>query len=145
MKSDLSSAFVNVSGHEYLHFGGIHMEIVILLLIVGAGGLTLWGLVALARGILQALAAPTGGAAQNNNAVSDDLDGMNNGDYYNGPHGYSPMTGYPETQYGAELRFTWHSFSSTNPLTSKNKIKSTKTVSDTDSAPGYPTASKLYS
>jgi hypothetical protein len=29
------------------------------------------------------------------------LDGMNNGDYYNGPHGYSPMTGYPETQYGS--------------------------------------------
>jgi hypothetical protein len=30
-----------------------------------------------------------------------DADGMNPGDYYNGPHGYSPMTGYPETQYGS--------------------------------------------
>lgn len=32
---------------------------------------------------------------------ADQIDGMNNGDYYNGPHGYSPMTGYPETQYGS--------------------------------------------
>ena len=35
--------------------------------------------------------------------ASDDIDGMNNGDYYNGPHGYSAMTGYPETQYGSDF------------------------------------------
>ena len=28
-------------------------------------------------------------------------DGMNEGDYHSGPHGYSPGTAYPETQYGS--------------------------------------------
>jgi hypothetical protein len=28
-------------------------------------------------------------------------DGMNEGDYHSGPHGYSPNTAYPETQYGS--------------------------------------------
>ena len=79
------------------------MEIATLLLLVGGGALILWGLLAFVRGIGQALVAPTGGAAQNNNAVSDYLDGMNNGDYYNGPHGYSSMTGYTETQYGSDF------------------------------------------
>lgn len=83
--------------------GGTDMEIATLLLLVGGGALILWGLLAFVRGIGQALVAPTGGAAQNNNAVSDYLDGMNNGDYYNGPHGYSSMTGYTETQYGSDF------------------------------------------
>lgn len=26
---------------------------------------------------------------------------MNQGDYHSGPHGYSPSTAYPETQYGS--------------------------------------------
>ena len=26
---------------------------------------------------------------------------MNEGDVHSGPHGYSPMTAYPETQYGS--------------------------------------------
>lgn len=28
-------------------------------------------------------------------------DGMNEGDYHSGPHGYSPGIAYPETQYGS--------------------------------------------
>ena len=28
-------------------------------------------------------------------------DYMNQGDYHSGPHGYSPGTAYPETQYGS--------------------------------------------
>jgi hypothetical protein len=27
--------------------------------------------------------------------------GMNDGDFHSGPHGYSPNTAYPETQYGS--------------------------------------------
>jgi hypothetical protein len=26
---------------------------------------------------------------------------MNEGDYHSGPHGYSPNTAYPDTEYGA--------------------------------------------
>lgn len=32
---------------------------------------------------------------------SDEVDGMNEGDYHSGVHGYSPNTAYPETQYGS--------------------------------------------
>jgi hypothetical protein len=28
---------------------------------------------------------------------------MNEGDYHSGPHGYSPNTEYPETQYGSSF------------------------------------------
>jgi hypothetical protein len=31
----------------------------------------------------------------------DEIDGMNDGDYHSGIHGYSPNTAYPETQYGS--------------------------------------------
>jgi len=84
--------------------------IVVILLLVGGGGLILWGLLAFVRGIGQALAAPPRSSVQNSNSASDEIDGMNNGDYYNGPHGYSPMTGYPETQYGSgfEDEAEWH-------------------------------------
>jgi hypothetical protein len=32
---------------------------------------------------------------------SDEIDGMNEGDYHSGIHGYSPNTAYPDTQYGS--------------------------------------------
>jgi hypothetical protein len=32
---------------------------------------------------------------------ADVIDGMNEGDYHSGVHGYSPNTAYPETQYGS--------------------------------------------
>jgi hypothetical protein len=35
--------------------------------------------------------------------VSQDLGGMDEGDYHSGPHGYSPNTAYPETQYGSNF------------------------------------------
>lgn len=28
---------------------------------------------------------------------------MNQGDFHSGPHGYSPNTAYPETQYGSDF------------------------------------------
>lgn len=39
----------------------------------------------------------SGGSSTNSSKIST---GMNEGDYHNGPHGYSPMTSYPNTQYG---------------------------------------------
>lgn len=32
--------------------------------------------------------------------ASDDIDGMNNGDYYNGPGGYHATDGYENSHYG---------------------------------------------
>ena len=48
--------------------------------------------------------APRPDASAANRAVvvpADDIDGMNEGDYHSGIHGYSANTAYPETQYGS--------------------------------------------
>ena len=34
-------------------------------------------------------------------AGRDHVDGMNEGDYHSGTHGYSPNTAYPNTEYGS--------------------------------------------
>jgi hypothetical protein len=79
------------------------MEALIGILLFVGFGLIVWGAIAFVVGIMRLIfspvAASTQAAVPQNN--SDMIDGMNNGDYYNGPHGYSPMTGYPETQYGS--------------------------------------------
>lgn len=65
-------------------------------------GLISWGFITFVIGIGKALKTPpVTGTARKPTSATDEIDGMNNGDYYNGPHGYSPMTGYPETQYGS--------------------------------------------
>ena len=62
-------------------------------------GLAIWFVIALVRALLRPYtAAPSGVPFVDPDA---DADGMNPGDYYNGPHGYSPMTGYPGSQYGS--------------------------------------------
>lgn len=75
------------------------MDVFIGLLVFGVAGLIIWGFIAILIGFAKAISNPA--PPQNYTPASDDIDGMNNGDYYNGPHGYSPMTGYPETQYGS--------------------------------------------
>lgn len=72
--------------------GGIAASLICLVLIG-------WFMVLLVRG----LAGSTSGRRSVPGAPDPDADadGMNPGDYYNGPHGYSPMTGYPQTQYGS--------------------------------------------
>ena len=75
------------------------MDVFIGLLVFGVAGLIIWGFFAILIGFAKAISNPT--PPQNYTPASDDIDGMNNGDYYNGPHGYSAMTGYPETQYGS--------------------------------------------
>lgn len=73
---------------------------IVLLVIFGVGlVLILWFVIALSVALLR----PVAGRSSPRSVVDPDVDadGMNPGDYYNGPHGYSPMTGYPETQYGS--------------------------------------------
>jgi len=73
---------------------------VILLGVFGAGlALIIWFMVALYRGASNP--RPIARTTRRYVDLDADADGMNPGDYYNGPHGYSPMTGYPETQYGS--------------------------------------------
>lgn len=72
------------------------LSIFIGLVLLAGVVLIIWGFFAFIKAIFS---GP--GVQQTENKQSDDIDGMNNGDYYNGPHGYSPMTGYPETQYGS--------------------------------------------
>lgn len=76
------------------------MDILIGLLLFGGAALIIWGFFAFIFAIGKAVSTPAPRTTSPKPA-SDDIDGMNNGDYYNGPHGYSPMTGYPETQYGS--------------------------------------------
>lgn len=86
------------------------METIVLLILLGGGGLIVWGFIAFIRGIGQALVEPPATSGEFSSSPSDEIDGMNNGDYYNGPHGYSPITGYPETQYGSgfDEDTEWH-------------------------------------
>lgn len=77
------------------------METVAGLIIFGGLGLVTWGVIAFLVAIFRSPASKTTHYDTNKQSNSDTIDGMNNGDYYSGPHGYSPMTGYPETQYGS--------------------------------------------
>lgn len=108
------------------------MEWIMLGILAGALWLTVWAVRSLFRGIFGsshksrsgsassgvASAAVAGagiatGAAFGTGAIrdaSDEIDGMNEGDYHSGPGGYSPNTAYPETQYGSgfDEDAAWH-------------------------------------
>jgi hypothetical protein len=79
--------------------GTIIGTIAVLGVLAGVLALVIWFLVAFCRAVL----GPSPSVRTTRHYVDPDADadGMNPGDYYNGPHGYSPMTGYPETQYGS--------------------------------------------
>ena len=81
------------------------MDIFLGLVLIGGLVLIIWGFFAFLFAIGRALSGTPRTASpvtrSTSATASDEIDGMNNGDYYNGPHGYSPMTGYPETQYGS--------------------------------------------
>jgi hypothetical protein len=77
------------------------MEFIAGILLIFGLALIIWGFIAFIRGIGKLLSSPSPQPRRPLTPASDEIDGMNNGDYYNGPHGYSPMTGYPETQYGS--------------------------------------------
>ena len=75
------------------------MEIIVVLMLIGGVALIIWGLLLFLRAIGRSISSPS--PRSRAASISDEIDGMNNGDYYNGPHGYTPMTGYPQTQYGS--------------------------------------------
>ena len=83
------------------------MDIFLGLVLIGGLVLIIWGFFAFLFAVGRALSGTTRTASpvtrSTTATASDEIDGMNNGDYYNGPHGYSPMTGYPETQYGSRF------------------------------------------
>ena len=72
------------------------MEIVAGIIVVVALGLGIWFLVFMVRlifgGAMRAVQSPT-----NTTAMTADEEG----NVHSGPHGYSPNTAYPETQYGS--------------------------------------------
>lgn len=88
--------------------GGMIMETIVVLMLIGGLALIIWGLLLFVRAIGRSISpqSPPPWSASS----SDELDGMNYGDYYNGPNGYSSMTGYPETQYGSgfDEDAEWH-------------------------------------
>ena len=75
------------------------MDVLLVIVILGVFALVIWGFFAFIFAIGRTISTPR--EPSTTQQASDDIDGMNNGDYYNGPYGYSPMTGYPETQYGS--------------------------------------------
>jgi hypothetical protein len=72
------------------------MEIVAGIIVVVALGLGIWFLVFMVRlifgGAMRAVQSPT-----NTTTMTADEEG----NVHSGPHGYSPNTAYPETQYGS--------------------------------------------
>ncbi len=84
------------------------METIVLLMLIGGVALITWGLLLFVRAIGRSISSPS--PRSRVASTSDEIDGMNNGDYYNGPHGYTPMTGYPQTQYGSgfDEDAEWH-------------------------------------
>ena len=79
------------------------MNMFFALVIIGGVVRIIWVFLAILFAIGRALSGTASPVTRSttNTTASDEIDGMKNGDYYNGPHGYSPMTGYPETQYGS--------------------------------------------
>ena len=72
------------------------LALIVLLLLLGGLVLICIGVVAFARAVLSPLQTGNGSAS------SDDIDGMNEGDYHNGPGGYQAMSSYPDSYYGED-------------------------------------------
>ena len=79
------------------------MEFIAGFLLIAGIGAAAWGVIYFFVAIVKAMFTPPppGSTQVSPSNDGDNIDGMNNGDYYSGPHGYSAMTGYPETQYGS--------------------------------------------
>lgn len=73
------------------------MEFVVLVVLLGGISLIAWGVIAFIRALVSPSPNPQPARKSED---SDDLDGMNEGYYHDGPNGYSPMTSYPNSYYG---------------------------------------------
>jgi hypothetical protein len=72
------------------------MEIVAGIIVVVALGLGIWFLVFMVRLIFGGAASAVQAPAETTGMTAED-----EGNVHSGPHGYSPNTAYPETQYGS--------------------------------------------
>lgn len=73
--------------------------IVVILFLAGILAV-LYGAVKFFAAIVSPSARPTYTSSRPADSA-DEIDGMNEGDIHSGPHGYSPNTAYPQTQYGS--------------------------------------------
>lgn len=84
------------------------MELFAVLFVLCVAFLVCWGAIT----FLRALFTPNQQTAFRSvtQGDPDDLDGMNEGYYHDGPNGYSAMTAYPQTQYGSgfDEDADWH-------------------------------------
>lgn len=70
------------------------LALIVLLVLLGGVFLICIGIVAFARALL----SPRKSEAVSTS--SDDIGGMNEGDYHNGPGGYQPLSPYRQSHYG---------------------------------------------
>jgi hypothetical protein len=77
------------------------MEIVAGIIIVVALGLGIWFLVFLLRLIFGGAARSVQSPNGREPTATTGMTGAEEGNVHSGPHGYSPNTAYPETQYGS--------------------------------------------
>jgi hypothetical protein len=72
------------------------LALFVLLLLLGGAVLICVGIITFVRAVLSPLQS---GA---NPTSRDEIDGMNEGDYHNGPGGYQAMSSYPDSYYGGD-------------------------------------------
>ena len=68
------------------------------LIFLAGGGFVVWAVFAFLRALSRAPHYSTSRSASH--AAGDEIDGMNNGDYYNSPGGYHATGGYQNSFYG---------------------------------------------
>jgi len=71
------------------------MDIFIFLLVAG---IVIWGIIRFYPIVMKDDSQPAQRRPKTNTFQPEQMD---QGDYHSGPHGYSPNTAYPETQYGS--------------------------------------------
>jgi hypothetical protein len=68
------------------------------IMVLGALVLAGWIIIGFFKILMNISARPT--STRSTTDASDEIDGMNNGDYYNGPGGYHATGGYENSFYG---------------------------------------------
>ena len=71
---------------------------IITIMVLGALVLAGWIIFGFFKILMNISARPT--STRSPRDASDEIDGMNNGDYYNGPGGYHATGGYEKSLYG---------------------------------------------
>jgi hypothetical protein len=75
-------------------------SVLVVLFALGLVGLIVWAFIAFFIAITRAPSRPVTRSSSSSAPAGDELDGMNDGDYYNGPGGYHATGGYENSFYG---------------------------------------------